>query len=691
MGPGEGEGIGTVSGEALARVLDQVPGGILIADRSGDVRYANAAALRLLGLPTRLTTPASLAEFAGDLCVAAPDGRVLAPEERPVTRALAGHPFERLDVVMVGADGVKRPVRCSGGPMELGPGQAGAWVQLLDTGSEAAIVDDLREERDLVRALVEHSPLGKAVVRVPEMTLELVNEVFAGLRPELDMTGRQLAAVWPETAAGGWPDLLAGVAATGRTFTVEDAPVDFAGQRRRYFWLSASRLPQPAGRPTRLLLVARETTAEVADRERAEAIAAQRLRDLARSRITSERLKSLVDLSSVMARIEGIDELLHLVTAEAARLLGADSASLFLVDGRGNELVGRACAGLDPDEVIGMRIDPSAWREVAEVLSTGVPVVHERADAVRGPETATIRRFGIRSYLAVLLGTPVRPLGVMFVNHERRVHRFTRAELAFVETVSSYLSVAIERRRLVESLREAVASLQAAMLPESFPEVPGLQIAARYRSASEVAQVGGDFYEVVAMRDGRVAAVIGDVCGKGVAAARHTARLRYGLRTLFGQLPTPGRALAAFNRLVHGEFADDEFVTLALVMVDPRNGSVTWAGAGHPPPLVAGEEPDLRGAESDPPVGLFAAAAYAEHRLHLPVGAGLVLYTDGVIEARDPAGNEFGVDGLAAAVRRGGSADAIAEGLLDKVTDHAGGTLDDDVAVLVLTRVATAP
>src|ERR671937_487937 len=111
------------------------------------------------------------------------------------------------------------------------------------------------------------------------------------------------------------------------------------------------------------------------------------------------------------------------------------------------------------------------------------------------------------------------------------------------------------------------------MLPDSFPEVPGLQIAARYRSASEVAQVGGDFYEVVPLSDGRVAAVVGDVCGKGVAAARHTARLRYGLRTLLGHVPTPGRALAAFNRLVEGDFTEDEYVTLALVIVDPRDGS----------------------------------------------------------------------------------------------------------------------
>ena len=100
-------------------------------------------------------------------------------------------------------------------------------------------------------------------------------------------------------------------------------------------------------------------------------------------------------------------------------------------------------------------------------------------------------------------------------------------------------------------LREAVTSLQAAVLPADFPAVPGLDTDALYRSASEVAQVGGDFYDLFALEDGRVAAVIGDVCGKGVAAARHTVRLRYELRTLLEEDRPPGRVLAAFNRRVH--------------------------------------------------------------------------------------------------------------------------------------------
>ena len=101
------------------------------------------------------------------------------------------------------------------------------------------------------------------------------------------------------------------------------------------------------------------------------------------------------------------------------------------------------------------------WPDIAEVVRTGRPAVHVQADQVRGPERPFIERFGIRSYVAVRLGSPARPLGVLFVNYTRRRHRFSRPELAFLETLTSYLSVTVERARLVSVLREAVTSLQA--------------------------------------------------------------------------------------------------------------------------------------------------------------------------------------------------------------------------------------
>jgi serine phosphatase RsbU (regulator of sigma subunit) len=564
------------------------------------------------------------------------------------------------------------------------PGSAAAAPEL----GQEAIPRELRDDRDLLAALIDLSPMAIAVVRAPDLVVELANDVARALRPERPMVGMRVPEVFPEAGPAGFLELLGQVAETGQTVSVTDAPMEWwEPGTTRYFSMTYSRLPQPAGRPARVLIMARETTAEVTARARAEAIATERNRDLSRARVTSARLRSLVDLAAAIASVEDVDALLYLVTGEAARLLGSDMASLFLLDERGDELIGRAHVGMSDEVMLGMRIVLADWPEVGEVVRTGRPAVHTRADKVRGPERPYIERFGIRSYVAVRLGSPGRPLGVLFVNYTLRRHRFTHPELAFVETLTSYLSVTIERARLVSVLREAVISLQAAVLPASFPTVPGLDAGALYRSASEVAQVGGDFYDLFAMDGGRVAAVIGDVCGKGVAAARHTVRLRYELRTLLEDDRPPGRVLTAFNRRVQEEFVEDEYATLLLLILDPATGAVSWSSAGHPPPLLSGPNPRTLAFAGSLPVGLFPDATYQTSRFTLQPGRCVVLYTDGVVEARNPDGQEFGAESLeAAAPAVAASAAAVAEVVLKQVLSYSGGHLDDDAAVLVLRR-----
>jgi serine phosphatase RsbU (regulator of sigma subunit)/PAS domain-containing protein len=684
-GPAFVNGVGDAT---LSDVLGRLAEGVAVVDASGRLRYANAEAMRIWGFTRPEQVPGTLRDFAPSFEVREPDGEPVPVERWPAARVLAGERVDDLQYRFVGHDGVSRWVRCAGGPVELEGGEPGAWVSFRDVGREETILRELREERDLVAALVDLSPLAVALVRAPDLVVELANDVAEALRPEVQMVGTPVAEVFPEAGPAGFLDQLRRVAETGETVTVEDAPLDWwEPGRPRSFSITFSRLPQPSGRPTRVLIIARETTAEVTARARAEAIAAERSRDLSRARVTSARLRSLVDLAAAIASVEDLDALLYLVTGEAARLVGSDMASLFLLDERGDTLVGRAQVGMGDELVLGMRIVLAESPEVSEVVRTGRPAVHARADQVRGPQRPWIERSGIRSYVAVRLGSPGRPLGVLFVNYTLRRRRFSRPELAFLETLASYLSVTIERARLVSVLREAVTSLQAAVLPASFPTVPGLDTAALYSSASEVAQVGGDFYDLFALEGGRVAAVIGDVCGKGVAAARHTVRLRYELRTLLEEGRPPGLVLAAFNRRVQEEFVTDEYATLLLLVLDPATGAVSWSSAGHPPPLLTGPTPRTLAFAGSLPVGLFPDATYQTARFTLPPGRCVVLYTDGVVEARNPERQEFGPEGLEAAVPAvAASPAAVAEDVLKRVLSHSGGHLDDDAAVLVLRR-----
>ena len=684
-GPAEPRG---ASGAVLSAVLGQLPEGVAVVHASGRILYANAEAVRIWGFTGPGQLPGTWPGFEPRFQVRDPDGEPVPAERRLAARVLAGERIDDVQYQFVGQDGVPRWVRCAGGLVELEGGQRGAWISFRDVGREETILRELRDERDLVAALVDRSPLAVAVVRAPDLVVELANDVAKSLRPGVAMVGMPLAELFPEVGPAGFLDQLGQVAATGQTVSVADAPLEWwePGQPRS-FSITFSRLPQPSGRPTRVLIIARETTAEVTARARAEAIATERTRDLARARVTSARLRSLVDLAAAIASVEDLDALLYLVTGEAARLLGSEMASLFLLDERGDQLAGRAQVGMDDEAVLGMRIDLAQWPEVGEVMRTGRPAVHVQADQLQGPERLFVERFGIRSYVAVRLGSPGRPLGVLFVNYTRRRHRFSRPELAFLETLTSYLSVTVERARLVSVLREAVTSLQAAVLPASFPTVPGLDAGALYRSASEVAQVGGDFYDLFALDGGRVAAVIGDVCGKGVAAARHTVRLRYELRTLLEEDRPPGRVLTAFNRRVQEEFVADEYATLLLLILDPATGAVSWSSAGHPPPVLTGPTPRTLAFAGSLPVGLFGDATYHTSRFTLPPGRCVVLYTDGVIEARNPDRQEFGTEGLeAAAPAVAASAAAVAEVVLKQVLSHSGGHLDDDAAVLVLRR-----
>jgi serine phosphatase RsbU (regulator of sigma subunit) len=684
-GPAHQDGVGDAT---LSDVLGRLAEGVAVVDAAGRLRYANAEAIRIWGFTGPEQLPGGWRDFEPRFQVRDPDGEPVPAERWPAARALAGENVDDLQFQFVGHDGVTRWVRCAGGTVELEGGEPGAWVSFRDVGREETILRELREERDLVTALVDLSPLAVAVVRAPDLVVELANDVAKALRPEVPMVGTPVAEVFPEAGPAGLLDQLGRVAGTGETVTVEDAPLEWwePGQPRS-FSMTLSRLPQPSGRPTRVLIIARETTAEVTARARAEAIATERSHDLSRARVTSARLRSLVDLAAAIASVEDLDALLYLVTGEAARLLGSDMASLFLLDERGDALVGRAQVGMGDEVVVGLRIVLTESPEVNEVVRTGRPAVHARADLVRGPQRPWIERYGIRSYVAVRLGSPGRPLGVLFVNYTLRRRRFSRPELAFLETLTSYLSVTIERARLVSVLREAVTSLQAAVLPASFPSVPGLDAAALYRSASEVAQVGGDFYDLFALEGGRVAAVIGDVCGKGVAAARHTVRLRYELRTLLEEDRPPGRVLAAFNRRVQEEFVTDEYATLLLLVLDPATGAVSWSSAGHPPPLLTGATPRALAFAGSLPVGLFPDASYQTARFTLPAGRCVVLYTDGVVEARNLERQEFATEGLEAAVPAvAASAAAVAEDVLKQVLSHSGGHLDDDAAVLVLRR-----
>lgn len=234
----------------------------------------------------------------------------------------------------------------------------------------------------------------------------------------------------------------------------------------------------------------------------------------------------------------------------------------------------------------------------------------------------------------------------------------------------------------VEVERSTAETLQRSLLRERLPEIPGLRLAARYLPGSGEARIGGDWYDAVTLRDGRVALVMGDVVGRGIEAAARMAHLQSAVRAYALEGLRPSLVLERMNGFVH-ELEGRGTATLLLAIVDPDVETVRIASAGHPPPLLALGDAGVSFAEGPPGIPLGAALfpSYDETVISMPAGATLVLYTDGLVE-RPERSLAQGLDELAAlAGALPAQPDDVAQTLIQGMLRGEGSS--DDVAILV--------
>ncbi len=197
--------------------------------------------------------------------------------------------------------------------------------------------------------------------------------------------------------------------------------------------------------------------------------------------------------------------------------------------------------------------------------------------------------------------------------------------------------------------------------------------------------MGGDFYDIVPLGPGKLLVMVGDVCGKSLGAAAQSAVVRYMLRAYAAE-GSPGEALSRLNSAVITQTPGQPFVTLVLAYVDVARHMFEYAVAGHPRPFVmAGHSEFPMPGEGHVPVGIFRGAVYPTNRAVLPEDACIVMYTDGMTDARQN-GVLFGEERLKAAIRGGLElgAQGLADTLLSQVTEYAGGVLPDDCAVVAI-------
>lgn len=339
---------------------------------------------------------------------------------------------------------------------------------------------------------------------------------------------------------------------------------------------------------------------------------------------------------------------------------------------------------------------PNGLLPSAFLSSAAVPLVFPPVARYAPGEIAAAQSLDMGSEEA-LIACPV-PLrgdwgGLLVVEQAGGQRRWTASEVDLVCQVGGLLGPALDNARLYEREHRVADMLQAAFLSNIPDRLSELELATVYRAGLDESQVGGDCYDVFPLPDGRVALVIADVSGKGLSAAVVTATVKFSLRAFAAEVAAPGLALTRLNRMLCGEASGlgEHFVTLFYAVFDPAGGRLIYASAGHETQLIKRAAGGSTRLVSTGPILGIAEHAYSQCEERLGQGDSLLLFTDGLTEARNPQTRELlDIAGVAALVDRvpgGAGAGALTASLEQLALGWAQGRPHDDMALLVARRV----
>ncbi|NIL97722.1 MAG: SpoIIE family protein phosphatase [Planctomycetales bacterium] len=414
------------------------------------------------------------------------------------------------------------------------------------------------------------------------------------------------------------------------------------------------------------------------------------------------KLKALLEITANLGKSIALEDVLSKVLDSLFTIfLQADRGFVALRQGAEGELVPKAIKFRRPENEDPIRISRTIVDEV----------IHKReailsADASqdnRFQMSQSIADFSIRSVMcAPLMDSDGQPLGVIQIDTMNQRDRFSVDDLELLVGVAGPAGLAIQNAQLHENVLQQQAlqrdlqmahQVQQGFLPETPPDLPGYHFFDFYHSAYEV---GGDYYDYVHLQDGRVAIVVGDVSGKGVAAALLTAKLSSEVRFCLASDDDLAKAVGSVNRMLCSSLWDDRFVTMVFLVLDPPSGNLELVNAGHLPPLLRHGDGRVEPAGEEGaglPLGVDVDYAYETVELQLASGACVALYTDGFSEAMNAAGELYGLQRLQARLADPvPTVTALGKYILDDVTQHVDGhPQSDDMCLVCVGRAADDP
>ena len=391
-----------------------------------------------------------------------------------------------------------------------------------------------------------------------------------------------------------------------------------------------------------------------------------------------------------------LTETLEQIVTLVFEAVPADRCMIMMRDAKSPELKVAVARLRDRAGEVGeIRISRSV---IDEVVTNGKSVLTSDAQADPRFAGGTVMLQGVRSVLAVPLGVGANVFGIIYADSPLSDARFTEDHLKVLTTLSSVAAIRVENARLTEEQMErerlereqqVASEIQQRFLPAAAPHIEGYELQGISFPCYEI---GGDYYDFIQREDGNMVVALGDVSGKGTAAALLMSSLHAAIHAQADANDSIVSTIQAVNKYLTESIPPNRFVTLFYAELNPELGRLTFLNAGHNPPLIVhagGTMEQL--ASGGLPLGIMADAEFREGRTQLLPGDVLVIYSDGVSEAVNPTGEEFGPTRLYEVVAR--NLDASASGIRDRIesalTKFCQGTpAADDITLVIVKRLA---
>ncbi|MFE7954328.1 SpoIIE family protein phosphatase [Streptomyces sp. NPDC057413] len=519
-------------------------------------------------------------------------------------------------------------------------------VYALGLCTDRSTVRRLERDVALSTRMITQSPIGLAVLDT-DLRFVSVNPALERINgvPAEEHLGRRVREVLPDLDADALEAAARQVLATGLPLvdqaTVGRTPADPAEE---HAWtVSLYRLEDTVGN----VLGVAASIVDITDQYQASVEAEAARRRLALIADASARIGTTLELDRTaheladvavpeLADIAAVDLLDAVVEGRRSSLGPAEAAVIRALAVQAQDSP-QALAAADPPGQIA-RYAPD--RLVTECVRTAQPVMvpHVRPEDLpriaRSAEAAELLAAdGVHSYLAVPLIARGEVLGALDLKRTRNPLPFGRDDLLLARELAARAAVQIDNARWYQNARNTALTLQRSLLPSHPRLTGGLEVASRYQPAGATTEVGGDWFDVIPLEDGKTALVVGDVMGSGINAAATMGRLRTATNTLASLDLDPARLLEHLDKITSG--LDQSIATCVYAVHDPRLGQCRIANAGHLPParVRTGHPPELLDLPTGAPLGV-GGVAFSTTTVELCPGDQLVFYTDGLVETR---------------------------------------------------------